>query len=158
MTDASNCPQMTIRQEVRAQFQRQAAGRAFQLLAFLALLAGASCSRKNEGVAARRENIIPVDVQSVATVEVDRTLPIVGTLFAKDEATIGAEVEGRVERTLVEFGDRVKEGQEIARIDTTSYEAYARQPSANVDKSTAMAANFDKDAKRIESLVSEKIS
>src|SRR5258705_10466870 len=56
--------------------------RAFQfLIQFLilsALLISASCSRKNEGVAARRENIVPVDVQAVATIEVDRTLPVVG--------------------------------------------------------------------------------
>ena len=142
---------MTSRQDFRASVQRDA-GRAFQLLICCWLLVAASCSQKKEGVAARRENIIPVDVQSVATVEVDRTLPIVGTLFAKDEATIGAEVEGKVEKTLVDFGDRVKRGQELALIDTTSYEALARQASANVAKARATANNAEKDLKRLEAL------
>ncbi len=121
-------------------------------LVFCLLLVAISCSRKNDGVAARRENVIPVDVQSVSTVEVDLTLPIVGTLFAKDEATLGAEVEGKVEKTLVDFGDRVKAGQELALIDTTSYEALARQAAANVAKARATADNADKDLKRLEAL------
>src|SRR6185503_3289900 len=120
-------------------------GSPFQFLLLAALLFVTSCSRKNESVAARRENLIPVDVQPVATIELDRTLPVVGTLFAKDEATIGAEVEGKVEKTLVDFGDRVKPGQELALIDTTSYEALARQASANVAKARATATNAEKD-------------
>jgi RND family efflux transporter MFP subunit len=98
------------------------------------------------------DNAIPVDVQPVGITNVNRTLAIVGTLFAKDEATIGAEVEGKVEKTTVDFGDRVKAGQELALIDTTSYEALARQASANVAKVRAAADNADKELKRVESL------
>jgi membrane fusion protein (multidrug efflux system) len=151
MIDSSNCLQMTRRVDFRASVQRDT-DRTLKLLACCLLLLAASCSPKKEGVVARRENIIPVDVQSVATVDVDRTLPIVGTLFAKDEATIGAEVEGKVEKTLVDFGDRVKRGQELALIDTTSYEALARQASANVAKARATANNAEKDFKRLEAL------
>jgi membrane fusion protein (multidrug efflux system) len=125
---------------------------ALPFLACCALLAVTSCSQKKDGGTARRENVIPVDVQSVTTIEVDRTLPIVGTLFAKDEATLGAEVEGKVEKTMVDFGDRVKAGQELALIDTTSYEALARQAAANVAKARATADNADKDLKRLEAL------
>lgn len=96
--------------------------------------------------------MVPVDVQPVGLLEVDRTLPIVGTLFAKDEATIGAEVEGRIEKTLVDFGDRVKAQQELALINTTSYEALARQASANVAKARATAANAEKELARFQEL------
>src|SRR6185503_14706431 len=85
-------------------------------------------------------------------IEVDRTLRVVGTLFAKDEATIGAEVEGKVEKTLVDFGDRVKAGQELALIDTASYEALANQASANLAKARASWNNADQETKRVEAL------
>src|SRR6187431_11165 len=93
-----------------------------------AILLASSCSKKpNDAKPARGPALIPVDVAPVQTIKMDRTLPVVGTLFAKDEATIGAEVEGRIEKTLVEFGDRVKAQQELALIDTSLYEALARQ-------------------------------
>ncbi len=88
----------------------------------------------------------------MATIEVDRTLPIVGTLFAKDEATLGAEVEGQVEKTLVDFGDRVKAGQELASIDTASYQALARQAAANLTKTRATADNADRELARMRNL------
>ena len=119
-------------------------------LALAAWLFVCACTPKQEAPAARRGvAVIPVDVQTVATRPMDRTLPIVGTLFAKDEATLGAEVEGKVDRTLVDFGDRVKAGQELALIDTASYEARARQAAANVAKAKATAANAEKELKRI---------
>jgi membrane fusion protein (multidrug efflux system) len=85
-------------------------------------------------------------------IEVDRTIPVVGTLFAKDEATLGAEVEGKVEKTLVDFGDRVQAGQELASIDTKSYEAMVGQASANLAKARATVDNAEKELKRVEAL------
>ena len=128
--------------------------KAFTFLAVVGLsLFSGSCSKQNNPTNAKRgDGSIPVDVQPVGVLELDRTLSIVGTLFAKDEATIGAEVEGRVEKTMVEFGDRVAAGQEIAFIDTASYEALARQAAANVSKARATADNTDKDLLRMRNL------
>jgi len=80
----------------------------------------------------------------------DRSLDIWGTLYAKDEATIGAEVEGKVEKTLVDFGDRVTAGQELASIDTATYEALARQAGANLAKAQASANNAELNLRRAE--------
>ncbi len=118
-----------------------------------ALFLSLSCSQEtNNGKTARGPVLIPVDVQPVGMIEVDRTLPVVGTLFAKDEATISAEVEGRIEKTLVDFGDRVKAQQELALIDTSSYEALARQASANVAKARATAESADREFARMSNL------
>jgi membrane fusion protein (multidrug efflux system) len=123
------------------------------LVAACGLFLASSCSKQsNGGVAPRGPAVIPVDVQRVGVIQVDRTLPVVGTLFAKDEATLGAEVEGKVEKTLVDFGDRVQAGQELALIDTTSYEALARQAAATVAKARASADNAEKDLKRVDML------
>src|ERR1044072_1887006 len=134
---------------------RQLARRAFAPLCVLACAALVACSQKPNaagGAAKRGDVAVPVDVRPVEIVGVDRTLPVVGTLFAKDEATLGAEVEGKLEKTLVDFGDRVKAGQELASIDTASYEALAHQASANLAKARATADNAEKELKRVEAL------
>jgi multidrug efflux pump subunit AcrA (membrane-fusion protein) len=90
---------------------------------FTALAAGllVSCGKhSNDKPRRRAEDAIPITVARVATAPLDRSIPVTGTLSPKDEATLGAEVEGRVEKTLVEFGSRVEEGQLLAQIDTTT--------------------------------------
>ena len=57
-----------------------------------------------------------------------------------------------MEKTLVDFGDRVKAGQELAFIDTTTYEALARQAAANVERAKATAANAEQSLKRMQEL------
>ena len=86
----------------------------------------AGCSKKEIPVRAEAGKAVPVTVAEVETVPLDRSISVVGTLYAKDEATIAAQVEGQVEKTRVDFGDRVTEGQELALIDTTAYESLAR--------------------------------
>jgi membrane fusion protein (multidrug efflux system) len=122
------------------------------LLALMGLLE-VGCSRE---AASSREakpvSAVPVTAAAVATLSVDRTLPIVGTLYAKDSALVSAEVEGKVERTLVEFGDRVKAGQELAWIDTDSYTALAHQAQARVEQSKALAHGAEQDLNRQQAL------
>jgi len=111
--------------------------------------------RKDPAVAPNpvgRNDAIPVSTERVTSVPLDRTLAVVGTLYARDEATLGAEVEGKVESTRVDFGDRVKAGQELALIDTATYETQARQAAANLTRAEANAANAEKELKRVQAL------
>lgn len=101
---------------------------------------------------------MPVTVAQVEQVPLDRSLSVVGTLYAKDEATLGAEVEGRIEKTLVEFGDRITNGQLLAQIDTTTYEALARQATANLLRVRATALNAEQNLKRIQELRKQSIA
>ncbi|MGI8966270.1 MAG: efflux RND transporter periplasmic adaptor subunit, partial [Limisphaerales bacterium] len=105
-----------------------------------------------------RNEAVPVTIAKVEVVPMDKTLSVVGTLYPKDDATVSAEVEGKVEKTMAEFGDRLKNGQEIALIDTTSYDALLQQAAANVVKAKAAAANAEQNLKRIQTLQKEKIS
>lgn len=100
----------------------------------------------------------PVTVASVSVVRMDRVLPVVGTLFAKDEATLGAEVEGKVERTMAEFGDAIQEGLEIVHIDTSAYDARARQEEANMARAAAQSANAEANLKRVLTLTRDRIA
>ncbi len=127
-------------------------------VAIVVLAAGCSKSSSDSPAKAARSEAISISVAEVVTVPLDRTLPVVGTLYAKDEATIAAQVEGQVEKTLVDFGDRVTNNQVLARIDTASYEALARQAAANLAKAQATAANAAQDLKRIHDLQRDKIA
>jgi membrane fusion protein (multidrug efflux system) len=98
---------------------------------------------------------------SLARVEsrpMERTLQVVGTLAARDEAAVAAQVAGQIELLSADLGDRVTAGQELALIDTASYEALVRQSEANLARTKASAANAAQNLKRIQDLQKEKIS
>jgi multidrug efflux pump subunit AcrA (membrane-fusion protein) len=125
----------------------------------LALCAGLGCSKEaSVSGAPKAPAPFPVTVAPVVIQPVDRTLPIVGTLYAKDSALVSAEVEGKVERTLVEFGDRVKAGQELAWIDTDSYTALAHQAEARVEQSRALAHGAEQELHRQQVLLKTGIA
>src|SRR5216117_3926051 len=84
------------------------------------------CNRQ-AGPAREHSEGTPVTVAQVTNAAWDRAVSIIGTLYGKDEATLGAQVEGSVEQTLVDFGDRVQTNQDLAFIDTGSYEAQLEQ-------------------------------
>jgi membrane fusion protein, multidrug efflux system len=128
-------------------------------LAGLALVLLASCSKPAADKPRRQaDEAVPVTVAPVELIRLDRTIAVVGTLFSKDEATLGAEVEGRVERTFVEFGDRVLANQLLAQIDTTTYDALARQATANLERARANAANIEISLRRTQELRKDSIA
>lgn len=91
-------------------------------------------------------------VAQVTNASWDRAVTIIGTLYGKDEATLGAQVEGSVEQTLVDFGDRVLTNQDLAFIDTGSYEAQLEQAVGNLAKADANLTNARKNFARIAEL------
>jgi RND family efflux transporter MFP subunit len=131
---------------------------AFITSAFVLALT-ASCSKPAaSGVKQEVDDTVPITTASVEVKPMDRTLDVWGTLYAKDEAMLSAEVEGKVEKTWVDFGDRVKAGQELASIDTTTYEALARQAEANLARAKATADNAELNLKRAEELRKNNIA
>jgi len=88
----------------------------------------------------------------------ERALHVVGTLSARDEATVAAEVAGKIEENHADFGDHVKAGQVLALIDFTAYEALVRQSAANVARANASAANAAQNLKRVQDLQKDKIA
>ncbi len=99
-----------------------------------------------------------VTIAEVVSEPVDKVLPVVGTLLAKDEATISAQVEGQVEKTMVDFGARVEAGQELALIDTAAYQVQAAQAAAVLAKARANEKNAERNLKRVIELQADKIS
>jgi membrane fusion protein (multidrug efflux system) len=99
-----------------------------------------------------------VTVAKVEVIPMDKTLAVVGSLSPMDEATIAAQVEGLVEKTLVDFGSHVAEGAELALVDTASYEALTEQAAANVARSRANSLNAEQNLKRVRELQASQIS
>ncbi|MEY4386185.1 MAG: hypothetical protein RLY20_1468 [Verrucomicrobiota bacterium] len=120
---------------------------------FCVALAGLpACSKQDGQKVARQNDARPVAVVAATNVAWDRTVSIVGTLFPKDEATIAAQVEGAVEKTFVDFGDRVKSEQELAFVDTASYEALLQQAVGNRAKAEASLTNALQNFERVQRL------
>ncbi len=128
------------------------------LLAVLPIVLG-SCGKADKSTSPRPETA-PRTVR-VAHAEVrpmKRTLPVVGTLSAREEATVAAQVAGQIEKSLVDLGDGVTAGQELVLIDTTSYEARVRESAANLARAAAAAANAERNLKRVRELQKDKIA
>lgn len=120
------------------------------------LLAG--CGKPIGETARRAEAPLAVSVAPVTLTPLDRSVTVVGRLQPRDEATLSAEVEGKVERMAVDFGDRVQAGQLLAQIDTTTYDALARQAAANLARALACLTNAESDLNRVQQLIKDKIA
>jgi multidrug efflux pump subunit AcrA (membrane-fusion protein) len=53
----------------------------------------------------------PVQVVAASRRPMERALQVVGTLAAREEASIAAQVAGQLEKHYVELGDRVQAGR-----------------------------------------------
>src|SRR6478735_8994242 len=123
------------------------------LLCLPALALLSACS-KPKAEAGKRDRNAP---QTVSAVEArmdawERSVLLVGTLVANQEARISAEVEGSIEKTLVEVGDTVEAGRELAQIDTDSYQGMVNLQTANLAKAQANAENLAENLGRLERL------
>jgi RND family efflux transporter MFP subunit len=119
-----------------------------------------SCG-KTETAPARTPQSLPareVQVTQATLRPMERSVQVIGTLAARDAATISAQVAGQLEQNLVDLGDHVQAGQEIALIDTTSYEALAAAAAANLTRAQASAANAAQNLKRIQDLQRDRIA
>jgi RND family efflux transporter MFP subunit len=85
----------------------------------IALLVGASfvaCSN-SKGASANNSRPLPVHIYTVAEETARRNVQAVGSLFALEESTLSAEVDGVVSKVLVDVGDTVTAGQPLVLLD-----------------------------------------
>ena len=68
------------------------------------------------------QHAAPVSADGVIRQPFGQTAPVIGRLVARYAGTVASRVEGPVLELLVRVGDRVDEGQLLARIDTTQLE------------------------------------
>lgn len=82
-----------------------------------------------------------VTVEVAALRRLDESVPVTGTLVARDEIAIGTAVDGqRIAEVLVEEGDRVAAGQVLLRLETDILEAQRRDAESRVARARSAAA------------------
>lgn len=80
---------------------------------------------------------LPVNVVQVQRIELRREVEAVGTLAAKDQAVVSAEVAGRVARLGADMGDRVKAGTPLVFLDAEKLRYRADEQQAALDQTRA---------------------
>jgi RND family efflux transporter MFP subunit len=84
------------------------------------------------------------------------SVQLVGEIRAFDTVTISSEVGGKVDRVLVEVGDRVAAGTPLVEVDRTTFKIYLQQAEANVAAANADKALAEKDLERKKDLRSDE--
>jgi membrane fusion protein (multidrug efflux system) len=144
---------------------RSVARRIATLLAIFALGAAiSSCSRTEApatpapgagGAAAETE--IEVRTVPVRRGAIVQRIEAPGTLEAKRESKIGAEVQGRIDRVFVDEGDRVETGAPLFQIDREPYEMGLRQAQAALEHTRAEKRQVEADLARARELQKQNI-
>ncbi len=103
---------------VERESRRSSAASVFlSLVTGLIVLSQSACSRtQTASVRGDAANPIAVSVYPVEEDTLRRRVQAVGSLYALEESTISAEVEGHVEKVLVDVGDAVREGQVLVTL------------------------------------------
>ena len=78
-----------------------------------------------------------VEVDTVILEFLNQSIPVIGRVISLKEAKVPAAVIGKVEKVLVEEGDKVIKGQILALIDIERYKWLYAIASANVDAARA---------------------
>lgn len=103
-------------------------------------------------MAAAADRPTPVQVSPV----VQKTMPIylteLGTVTAYNTVTIKSRVDGQLIRLNVREGQAVKQGQLLAEIDPSPYQAALAQAQGQLTKDQATAANAQAEASRYTAL------
>lgn len=94
----------------------------------------------------------PVRVMTVGTSGIAPVAELAGEVRARVESRLGFRVSGKILSRKVEAGQRVKRGQELARIDARDYQLQRASAEAGVAAAQADLANARNELKRFEEL------
>ena len=114
--------------------RRRAAGPVAALLLGLGACSGAAEANKK---GTDGKDGLPVTMLQVHRIEIRREVEAVGTLAAKDQAVVSAEVAGRVARLAADMGDRVREGAPLVFLDGEKLKYRAEEQQAALDQTRA---------------------
>ena len=114
----------------------------------LAALTAAACSGESstaaaEAAASPAVPVIDVAVVRATTGTIESALEISGTLAARSRVGVKPKLPGRLERILVDIGDRVRDGQVVATIDRGEVDAQVDAAVAAVNVAKAALDSAD---------------
>ena len=115
----------------------------------LVAAAGAACSKESTTASAEAQNAAaPAPVVDVATVRgtlgtIQSTVEFSGTLAPRTRVGVKPKLPGRLERVMVDIGDRVAAGQVIATIDRRELDAQVDAAEAAIGVAQASIESAD---------------
>ena len=89
--------------------------------------------------------------------DLESTVSATGTLGAVTTVQVGTQVSGQVSAIAVDFNDRVKKGQLIARIDPTLQQQAVRDAQAGLERAQAELENAQRQYDRNKQLYERKV-
>ena len=108
----------------------------------------------------RRAEARDVPVYRFATIErgnIEMTVAATGALSAVRTVQVGTQVSGQIAEIYVDFNDRVKKGQLLARIDPTLQEQAVRDAKAGVERSDVTLAQARREYDRNKQLFDSRV-
>jgi multidrug efflux pump subunit AcrA (membrane-fusion protein) len=115
----------------------------FLSLLLLAPLVGCESGKKTpeatpqEQAATAAAQPVSVTVVSVTTRKVERTIPVVGTLYGFEQVTISPKIEGRVAQLRFDLGDRVPSEAVLAELEDVDYRLAVEQAERALEQELA---------------------
>jgi RND family efflux transporter MFP subunit len=98
---------------------------------------------------------VSIEIATVESRELPRSVEAVGTLDPNEEVTVSNQVEGTVEQLFVDLGDAVQKGQVIAQLDTRELELNVHQQEAALQQELARVGLTDPGASFDEATTSQ---
>ena len=130
----------------------------------LVVVAGAGAYAWHRYSVAERAPKIRYETMPLDRAPISAKVTASGTVSALVTVLVGTQVSGRIESIRVDFNSPVKKGQIIASIEPALFKATVEQARANyvsakaaLDKAKAQAVDADRQYKRSETLVSQKL-
>ena len=110
------------------------------------------------GLRSRSEAAESYRVVTVSRGTVEKTISSTGTLEPMVTVQVGTQVSGQLSEILVDYNDRVTEGQVLARIDPSTLSTAVTQAQISLRKATADLADRDREAKRLTGLYEQSLA
>ena len=100
--------------------------------------------------------VIEWETKAVERGDINIEITATGTLEAVTEVEVGTQVSGILSELYVDFNSKVKKGQVIARLDTTTLAAQVFDSRANLERKQILLNQAERDWKRTQQLFEEK--
>jgi RND family efflux transporter MFP subunit len=99
------------------------------------------------------------DIETIEArlISVEQEYILNGVIEAINQATLSAEVSGRIENVYFDIDDIVSKGEVLVRIRDNEYRAQLEQSRAALSEAKTVFENAEKEFKRIEGLYKDKV-
>lgn len=124
-----------------------------RLFPLLLLITAFSCGRSTSAEKAASPVIARVEAVPVARHDIERQLAVTGSLLPYAEATVSAEVSGRVTDLHFDVQQSVRQGDELTHFDDTEYKLQLAQAKASLAQARLSAERAEQDRLRNQELL-----